>query len=210
MAGSIEATRCEQERFDRQARWYNIAEYPMEVLAFFGLRRRLWSLVDGERLLEIGVGTGRNLPYYPRQARVVALDLSPEMLRRAVRLAARQRRKIDFILADAEHLPFRNGVFDTILATFVFCSVPDPVGGLREASRVATPTGRTLLLEHVRADGAFLGRVMDLLNPLTVRLGGESIIRDTSANVRAAGLRIEREESHRMSIVRLLHARPGP
>ena len=208
MAGSIEATRRQQARYDGQARYYDFAESPMEALAFFGLRQRLWSMVGGPRLLEIGVGTGRNVRYYPPDTRVVALDLSPQMLKRAVRLAARLGRRIDFLLADAEHLPFRAGAFDTVLATLVFCSVPDPVGGLREAARVAAPAGRVLLLEHVRAGGARLGRLMDALNSFVARAAGENINRDTTANVRAAGLRVEREESYRMGIVRLLHARP--
>jgi len=201
-------TRREQERYDRQARWYDVAVAPMEALAFLGLRRRLWSAVDGSRrVLEIGVGTGRNLAHYPTASRTVALDLSPEMLKRAARKATRAGRSVDLLLADTQHLPFKDNVFDVVLATLVFCSVPDPVRGLAEAGRVTRRDGQVVLLEHVRADNGLLGTAMDALNRLTVR-GGEYVNRDTAANVRKAGLEITREEKHRMGIVKLLQARP--
>jgi ubiquinone/menaquinone biosynthesis C-methylase UbiE len=201
-------TRREQERYDRQARWYDVAVAPMEALAFLGLRRRLWSAVDGSRrVLEIGVGTGRNLAHYPAASRTVALDLSPEMLKRAARKATRGGRSVDLLLADTQHLPFKHDVFDVVLATLVFCSVPDPVRGLAEAGRVTRRDGQVVLLEHVRADNGVLGKAMDALNRLTVR-GGEHVNRDTAANVRKAGLEITREETYRMGIVKLLQAHP--
>ena len=204
----MQETRREQARYDRQARWYDVAVAPMEALAFLGLRRRLWSAVDGSRrVLEIGVGTGRNLAHYPTASRTVALDLSPEMLKRAARKATRAGRSVDLLLADTQHLPFKDNVFDVVLATLVFCSVPDPVRGLAEAGRVTRRDGQVVLLEHVRADNGVLGKAMDALNRLTAR-GGEHVNRDTAANVRKAGLEITREEKHRMGIVKLLQARP--
>ena len=204
----ISETRREQERYDRQARWYDVAVAPLEALAFLGLRRRLWSAVDGSRrVLEIGVGTGRNFAYYPETSKAVALDLSPEMLKLAARKATRRRLGVDLVLADTQHLPFKDGVFDTVLATLVFCSVPDPVRGLAEAGRAARPQGQVVLLEHVRAENGVLGKAMDALNRLTSR-GGEYVNRDTAANLRKAGLTITHEERHRMGIVKLLRARP--
>jgi ubiquinone/menaquinone biosynthesis C-methylase UbiE len=180
----------------------------MEAFGLGRLRQRLWEQVRGQRVLEVGVGTGRNLPYYRAQSRVVAVDLSPGMLRRAVKRAERLGRQVDFALADAQHLPFREGSFDTITATCVFCSVPDPVQGLRELRRVSRRDGSTLLLEHVRAKNPFLGKVMDWLNPLSLRFQGVNINRDTVRNVGLAGLAIEREGSFFMSIMKMLRARP--
>ena len=202
------ATIREQARYDRQARWYDFAVSPMETLAFLGLRRRLWLTVNGPRLLEIGVGTGRNLKYYPVASRVVALDLSPRMLKRAVAKAARAGQSVDFLLADTQHLPFRDGVFDTVLATLVFCSVPDPVRGLAEGGRVARPEGHVVLLEHGRAANSLLGKIMDGLNRITSR-SGEHINRDTAAGLREAGLEILAEERYRLGIVKLLRAKPS-
>jgi ubiquinone/menaquinone biosynthesis C-methylase UbiE len=204
----IDETRREQARYDRQARWYDVAVAPVEALVFLGLRRRLWSAIDGtRRVLEIGVGTGRNLAHYPKTSRSVALDLSPEMLKRAARKATRDGRRVDFLLADTQHLPFKDGVFDIVMATLVFCSVPDPVRGLAEAGRAVRPQGQVVLLEHVRAENGVLGKAMDALNRLTAR-SGEYVNRDTAANVRKAGLEVTHEEKHRMGIVKLLRARP--
>jgi len=205
---AVEATRREQKTYDRHSRWYDLTQWPMEAFGLGRLRQRLWEQVQGQRVLEVGVGTGRNLPYYPAQSRVVAVDLSPGMLRRAVKRAERLGRQVDFALADAQHLPFREGSFDTITATCVFCSVPDPVQGLRELRRVSRRDGSTLLLEHVRAKNPFLGKVMDWLNPLSLRFQGVNINRDTVRNVGLAGLAIEREDSFFMSIMKMLRARP--
>lgn len=207
--GSVGATRREQEVYDSHSRWYDVSQWPMEAMGMGRLRRRLWEEARGKRVLEVGVGTGRNVPYYPPESRVVAVDLSPGMLRRAVRRAGRMGRRVDFVLADAQHLPFREDAFDTTAATCVFCSVPDPVQGLRELRRVCQPDGSTLLLEHVRARNPLLGRVMDWLNPLSARFQGVNINRDTVNNVKLAGFEVEREDSFMMSIVRMLRARPG-
>jgi ubiquinone/menaquinone biosynthesis C-methylase UbiE len=115
---------------------------------------------------------------------------------------------VDFILADAQRLPFREGSFDAVAATCVFCSVPDPVQGLRELRRVSRREGSTLLLEHVRAKNPLLGKVMDWMNPIAVRMNGANINRRTVENVKIAGLAVEREDSFMMSIVKMLYARP--
>lgn len=201
--GSSEA-RATQRRYDRQARIYDLTELPQEVLVFGRLRRRLWGEVDGGIALEVGVGTGKNLPYHPDSARVVAVDISPGMLRRAVRSARKLGRRVDLLLGDAQHLPFRDGVFDVAVASFVFCSVPDPVAGLREVRRAVRPEGRVYLLEHVRASGRIAGRLMDLANPIAVRLSGANINRDTVANVAAAGVNLDAVESRGLGILKLI------
>jgi ubiquinone/menaquinone biosynthesis C-methylase UbiE len=205
---AVEATRREQKAYERQSRWYDLTQWPMEALGLGRLRQRLWEQVQGGRVLEVGVGTGRNLPYYPARSRVVAIDLSPGMLRRAVKRAERMGHQVDFALADAQRLPFRDGSFDTVTATCVFCSVPDPVQGLMELRRVSRREGSTLLLEHVRARNPLLGKVMDWLNPLSLLFQGVNINRDTVRNVKLAGLAVEREDSFMMSIVKMLRARP--
>lgn len=207
---SVDETAKEQARYQGVARWYDLATRPMELLGFRRLRRRLWQQVDGARVLEIGVGTGVNLSLYPDGSRVVAIDIAPAMLRRAVDRAGRDGRRVDFLLADAQHLPLKDAVFDTVVATCVFCSVPDPQAGLREALRVCAPGGKLRLFEHVIAKNPLLGRVMRWLNPIAVRMGGENIDRDTIGNVRAAGWTLEREESRMMGILKLIHGRPQP
>lgn len=193
-----------QRRYDRQAALYDLMEAPMERTVFKGLRRRLWGEVDGGRVLEIGVGTGKNMPYHRESARTVAVDISPRMLRRAASRARRLGRDADLVLADVQHLPFRDGAFDAAAATFVFCSVPHPVPGLQEVRRVVRDEGRVHLLEHVRAANPIVGRLMDLLNPIVVRLSGANINRDTVSNVEKADIALDAVESRGLGILKLI------
>lgn len=200
------ATRQTQWRYDRFSIIYDQFEAGMERMMFARLRRRLWQAVRGRRLLEVGVGTGKNISYYPPESHVVAVDLSPGMLRRAKRRAAAT--PVDLVLADAQHLPFRPGVFDAAVATFVFCSVPDAVAGLKEAARVLRPNGEMFLLEHVRAQNPVAGKAMDLLNPLWVRLFGANINRRTVENVDQAGLIVGDVQTFAPGILKLIPAEP--
>ena len=199
-----EATSLTQKRYDRQAGLFDFWEAPIEALGFKRLRKRLWSEVHGARILEVGVGTGKNLPYHPEGSRRVAVDLSPGMLRRAARKADRLGRDVDLVLADAQRLPFRDGAFDAAAATFVFCSVPDPVLGLREVRRVLRQEGSVHLMEHVRSRNPIMGKLMDLVNPVAVRLMGANINRDTVGNVARAGIAAGSVESRGLGIVKLI------
>ena len=200
-------TRLTQSRYDRQASLFDLMEAPNELLVFGRVRRRLWREVKAGRLLEIGVGTGKNMQHHPEGARVVGMDISPRMLRKAAARAQRLGRNMDFVLADAQRLPFRDGVFDGAAATFVFCSVPDPVTGLQEVKRVVRPKGRVDLLEHVRSRFGVAGWVMDRLNPLVVRMMGANINRDTVGNVGRAGIDIGEVESRGFGIIKLIRGR---
>jgi len=187
------ASALTRARYDRIARLYDVMEAPAER-RYGRWRRRLWSLVEGPRVLEVGVGTGKNMPYYPAGIGVTAVDLSGRMLRRARRQALHLRRPVPLLQTDVQALALPDATFDTAVATFVFCSVPDPVRGLREVARVVKPGGHVVLLEHVRAASPILGRLMDLLDPLVVRLAGPHINRRTVENVHRAGLLIEQVE----------------
>jgi len=202
-----EATSLTQKRYDRQAGLFDFWEAPIEALGFKRLRKRLWSEVHGACILEVGVGTGKNLPYHPEGSRSVAVDLSPGMLRRAARKADRLGRGVDLVLADAQRLPFRDGAFDAAAATFVFCSVPDPVLGLREVHRVLRRDGGLHLLEHVRSRNPIVGRLMDWTNPLWVRVSGANINRDTVANVQRAGFELDAVESRMFGILKLIRGK---
>jgi ubiquinone/menaquinone biosynthesis C-methylase UbiE len=201
-------TAATQARYDRIAAVYDWMEWFVERSSFQKWRRQLWSQVPAGQVLEVGVGTGKNMPFYPPGARVTAIDLSPRMLERARQRARDLGLKVELRLMDVQHLDFADHTFDAAVATFVFCSVPDPVRGLRELGRVVRPGGDIWLLEHLRIDCPLIGTLMDLLNPLVVRIVGANINRRTVENVRRAGLEIVEVENLRGELVKLIHARP--
>lgn len=175
--------------YDRVAAIYDLYTAPMEALGGRRARQRLFARARG-RVLELGIGTGLNLPYYPSGANLTGIDISPRMLARARRRAERMGFKADLEVADIERLPYPDASFDTVTAACVFCSVGDPVRGLREAARVVRPDGQVLLYEHVRPRNPFLGKLTDLISPLTRRLFGPELNRPTEHNAEAADLRI--------------------
>ncbi len=210
LAPELGETARTQKSYDRQADLYDLFEGPIELLAFKRLRKWLWSEVHGARVLEVGVGTGKNLSYHPHGGHSVAIDLSSRMLRWAASRARQLGHEVDLVLADAQHLPFRDSAFDSAAATFVFCSVPDPVAGLGEVRRVVRDDGRVHLLELVRAGNPFMGRLMDLANPIAVRLSGANINRDTVSNVAKAGIALDSVESQGFGIVKLIRGSREP
>lgn len=188
------ATALTRSRYQRLAPFYDRMEGLVER-RYQSWRRRLWALVRGPEVLEIGVGTGKNIPYYPPDLPITAIDLTPGMLERAQRRATVAGTRVDLRLGDAQQLNFPSERFDEVVATFVFCSVPDPVLGLQEAARVLKPGGKLLLLEHMRAANLLLGTLMDALNPVMVRVMGANINRRTVENVRRSGLRVQQVEN---------------
>lgn len=211
MTAESEGTRqtaATRTRYNRIAPMYDTMEAFAERVAFGAWRQELWAAVPAGRVLEVGVGTGKNLSFYPPGAQMTAIDLSDQMLARARRRAAGLGVKVDLRLMDAQCLEFPDAWFDAAVTTFVFCSVPDPVAGLRELGRVVRPGGDIWLLEHMRVDRPFVGSLMDLLNPLVVRVMGANINRRTVENVRRAGLKLVTVKELRGELVRLIQAQP--
>ena len=205
-----QATAITQARYDRIAPFYDAMEAFMERSFFGKLRRELWSRISVTNTLEVGVGTGKNIPYYPKNSRVTAIDLSERMLERASQKARDLGIELNLFQMDVQKLEFPDNSFDTSVATFVFCSVPSPVQGLRELGRVTKPGGDIWLVEHVRINQPpLIGKMMDLLNPFVVRIWGANINRQTVEHVNRAGLQALEISPLRGSFVKLIHARPA-
>ena len=203
------ATVLTRARYQRISSKYDRMEGMMER-RIRPWREKLWQFANGPRLLEVGVGTGKNMEFWPKDCKVTAIDLTPGMLELAQQRAlALNRQGDDLFLADIQHLELPSGIFDTVVATCVFCSVPDPVKGLKEIGRLVRPDGHILLLEHIRIDKPVIGRIMDLLSPIVVRINGASINRRTIENVRAAGLKIDHViDLDKMGMFKIILARP--
>jgi ubiquinone/menaquinone biosynthesis C-methylase UbiE len=202
------ATALTRERYQRISSIYDRMEGLMER-RFRPWREKLWQFAYGPRILEVGVGTGKNMEFWPRDCRVTAIDLTPGMLDIArQRTRAWNREGDELFLADVQHLELPSEIFDTVIATFVFCSVPNPVQGLRELGRVVRPDGHILLLEHVRIDRPIIGPFMDALAPLIVKLNGANINRRTVTNIGLAGLKIDHMVNlDKMGMFKLIIAR---
>jgi len=171
-----------------------------------GLRRWRGWLAGGARgrALDLGCGTGRNLPHYAGSVSVIGVDPVHDVLRRAGRRAPRVR----LIQARAEELPFRAGAFDTVVSGLVFCSVGDPARGLAEIRRVLAPGGELRMLEHVRSPVPWRARWEDRIQPLWTRVsGGCHPNRDTEATVEANGFRIAAATHRAQGVMRRFAAR---
>lgn len=199
-------TAVTRRRYDRVAGVYDAVEALMELGAR-RWRRELWRLVDRGRVLELGVGTGKNMPFYPPGREIVAIDLSARMLERARKRARRLEAHVRLELADAQTLPYADASFDSVVATFLFCSVPDPRLGLDETRRVLKPGGQLLLLEHVLSERPVIARLMRWFDPIPVHIWGAHIDRETVSTVRAAGFERVVAENLLGDVVKRIEAR---
>lgn len=198
-----------RNRYNRIAPLYDAMEVIPEMF-YKRWRKQLWSLVSGQEILEAGIGTGKNIPYYPNGVSVTGIDISERMLVRAESRATNLHRSIVLHQMDVQQLSFDNHQFDATIATFVFCSVPDPLKGLQELARVTKREGKIVLLEHMRANNLILGQMMGLMDPFVHRLTGPHIARRTVDNVIQAGLDIEQiDQLDPLGIFRLIQAIPS-
>ena len=196
-----------KETYDRNARRYDLMEFFPEELIFNKFRRELFSKISGDTLLEVGVGTGKNIEYYPKNMKVTAIDFSEEMLKRAYKKAEKLNASVDLRIMDIESLQFGTKSFDAVVSTFVFCSVPDPLRGLAEVKRVLKPQGRFFALEHVRPKGKLLGNLFDRITPIVEDKTGAYINRNTVKNIRDVGFEIELERNLILDIFKMIVAK---
>ncbi|MDD5577891.1 MAG: class I SAM-dependent methyltransferase [Methylobacter sp.] len=196
-----------QKQYDRLAPYFDGMEAVLEGLVFKPWRQKLWNKVEGFHMLEVGVGTGKNFDYYPEKARITAVDFSKKMLQQAAHKRGRKNISVDLELMDIQSLSFAGNSFDTVIGSFVFCSVPAPLKGLKELYRVCKPGGQILLLEHVVSSRPVLARAMNLINPAVVALTGANINRMTVKNVQACAFESVRIDECSSDMIKLIEAR---
>ena len=178
-----------RRRYRRIAPVYDLLDLPFEYARYRPLRSMLFAGLSG-RLLDAGVGTGRNIPFYPPGAEVIGIDTSPEMLARAERRRARTGATGAFLERDVRATGFADGSFDGVVASFLFCVLPEPeqLPALRELARVCKPTGEIRLLEYTRPGTPFRRLLTRIWEPWVRLAYGASFDRDVAQNLPAAGL----------------------
>jgi ubiquinone/menaquinone biosynthesis C-methylase UbiE len=193
--------------FDRIATPYDRGMAPLERLGLQEMRTRLLPLARG-KVLEIGVGTGANLPFYPSSVCLSAIDESTDMLQVAARRAASLQRCAYLSQGNVEHLAFPSDHFDTIVSSLVLCSVENQPRALRELWRVLRkPGGHLLLLEHMRPAVRPLAWLADLANVPWYAFNGRCHLnRETEQAAVQAGFRVVQVESRLGGLVRLIVA----
>jgi len=176
-------------KYNRIAPIYELIDLPLELLFFRKWRKEALSGLSG-KVLEIGVGTGRNLKYYPAGCSVTGIDNSKGMLEKA-REKATNMKNVTLLLMDAEHLEFPDNSFDYVVTTFVLCTIPDSVKALKEMRRVLKPSGELIALEHVRSSNPLIVRFEELIDPVLFFLLGDHTTRHTLKNIEEAGFTIQ-------------------
>jgi ubiquinone/menaquinone biosynthesis C-methylase UbiE len=193
------------DRYNRFARFYDLCELVPERLGLEHWRRRLLASARGN-VLEIGVGTGKNLPLYPTGCRITGIDVSSAMLSRARARSEKYDLDVRLELMDAAHLSFPDESFDTVVDTLSLCTFSDPSAVLNEIARVCRRSGSILLLEHGRSDRHWLGEFQDRHAAQHAAPLGCVWNRDPIALVARAGLRVVHVERHLLGVIGLIWA----
>ena len=191
--------------WDRANRGYDFATRSDEW-RYGAAKRRLFEGMRG-RCLMLAAGTGHDFQFFSADLRITAIAISGGMLAQARQPACDYPGRLDLAQMDAQSLAFVDARFDTIASVCTFCSVPDPVRGLRELRRVLAPGGRLLAFEHVRSRLGPIAVMQDLMTPLSRRVGPD-LNRDTLGNLARAGFRVLREENVYLDVVKAIEAIP--
>jgi ubiquinone/menaquinone biosynthesis C-methylase UbiE len=191
---------------DKHASGYDRQMGFFERLLFGGAREWACSQMNGE-VLEIAVGTGRNIPLYPTGVRVTAVELSPQMLALAEARTKELGADVDLRLGDAQALDFEDARFDTVLITFALCTIPDDRRAAEEAFRVLRPGGRLVAVEHVCSPVRAVSVAQRMIDPLSVRFGADHLVREPLDYLPDVGFQVEEVRRSKAGIVERVRAR---
>ena len=195
--------------YDRIARLYDILDLPFEHGRYKPLRRILFDGLNGD-LLDTGVGTGRNFPFYPKGARVIGIDLSPAMLDRARRRRDKYGTAVDLLEMNVMEMDFADDSFDGIISTFLFCvlDAEHQQPALEELRRVCRPGGHIRILEYAISERPLQRFIMKLWAPWVRLAYGAEFDRNTEQYLEAAGLVLVERKFLYKDIIKVLSVRP--
>jgi len=200
---TVKAEKQWWDKWDNAARTFDLMNGGIERR--YGEAKREWFSRSHGLTLLVAVGTGLDLQYFPSGQKVVGIDISSKMLSRAQEKTGNCKADIELVRADAQMLGFHDDSFDSIVTSCSFCSVPDPVMGLKELKRVLKPGGRLLMFEHVRSNIFWMGPMMDIMTIFSRKVGPE-LNRNTKGNIIKAGFKLTREINVYLDMVKLFEA----
>lgn len=198
---------CLRKTYNRICGLYDLLDLPFEYGRYRYLRPRVFDAVaNAPRILDCGVGTGRNIAYYPPDAKVTGIDLCPGMLARARKRARSLGHDVELTEADVCGLPFADGTFDAAVATFLFCVLPDEVqpAALTEMARVVKPGGSIVLLEYIYSRDPRRRRIQRFLAPWVEWAYGARMDRRTREHVTKVGLDVRADEFLHADVILML------
>jgi len=185
----VDETNNIKKKYDCLASFRDLIEYPLEKIFYSKWRKDILNNLKG-KILDAGVGSGKNLQYYSPDAEVTGIDISDKFMERARRRAKQLGRKYEFVQMDAQHLTFQENSFDYAVTTHLLCSVPNPVAVLREMKRVVKKRGKIIMIEHGLNKNKIIAFIENLVNPIIFWLLGFNINRNTRKNIEISGLKI--------------------
>lgn len=200
------AVQRQRKLWERQAPHYDRQIRLWERLLFEDARDWVCGQAVG-RVLEVAVGTGRNLPSYPADVELTGLDLSPAMLDRARDRAHELGRTVELREGDAHELPFADASFDTVVCAFSLCNIPDERRAIAEMYRVLRPGGLLLMVDHVASTSRPILALQRLAESVTVRMAGDHLTRRPLRCAVDTGFVVERRDRYKKGVVERFAAR---
>ena len=196
--------------YNHVARLYDLLDLPFEYRRYRPLRRIIWQGLSG-RILDAGVGTGRNMDFYPSAGRITGIDLSPAMLKRAEARRQRSNRQVELFEMDVMTTTFEDDFFDAVVSTFLFCVLDDrhQLPALKELRRIVKPDGEIRILEYVYSKRPLKRLIMRLWAPWVKWLYGATFDRNTEQYLNQACFELVEERFLFDDIIKLLILKPN-
>jgi ubiquinone/menaquinone biosynthesis C-methylase UbiE len=195
-----------KRKWDRASRNFDVMAGRGPEKRWAPYKREFFSRMrPGAKILFLAVGTGLDVPFFPPERDIVGIDISERMLEKAHKRTDAYRGRLEVRPMDVHEMDFRDASFDQVFTSCTFCSVPDPVRGLKALHRVLKPGGELHMFEHTGSRWFPFNLVMHVMTPLSRRLGPE-MNRDTVGNVVAAGFRLTEVRHVYLDVVKTIHA----